>query len=68
MDKWRTALQTSEFWVGLVGAALQFLVAQGLVPAGAQDFINGAVVYVVGRLISKFVKPAPAPPVPPVGG
>lgn len=65
MDKWKVAVQTSEFWVGLIGAALQFLVAQGLVPPGMQEFINGAVVYVVGRLISKFVKPAPAPPAPP---
>lgn len=64
MDKWKGALRTSEFWVGCAAAILQFLVSQGLIPQATSDFINGAVVYVVGRLISKLVKPAP----PPAGG
>ena len=52
-------LRTSEFWVGLVAAILQFLVSNGHIPQGASDFINGAMVYIFGRLVSKAAKAVP---------
>ena len=53
---WRSAVRTSEFWVGLVAAILQFLVSQGLISQGVSDFINMAVVYVIARLLGKTAK------------
>ena len=49
-------LRTSEFWVGLIAAVLQFLVSQHLVSPSVADFINMAVVYVLARLIGKGAK------------
>jgi hypothetical protein len=46
----------SAFWVGLVAALLQFLVNQHVLAPGVADFVNMAVVYIVGRLISKGAK------------
>lgn len=58
MANWNPVLRTSEFWVGVVAAVLQFLVSQHLVSQQVSDYIVGATVYVVGRIISKVVKPA----------
>ena len=49
-------LRSSEFWVGLVAAVLQFLVSQHLVSPGVAEFVNMAVVYVLGRLLGKAAK------------
>lgn len=51
-------IRTSEFWVGLIAAILQFLVAQHVVSPGISDFINMAAVYVLGRLLGKAAKAA----------
>lgn len=51
-------LRTSEFWVGLVAAILQFLVAQGVLPRSTAEFVNMAATYVAARLISKAAKAA----------
>ena len=50
------AFRTSEFWVGLVAVILAFLVSKGVIPQAVSDFINMALVYVVGRIVSKGVK------------
>ena len=49
-------LRSSEFWVGLVAAVLQFLVSQHLVSPGVAEFVNMAIVYVLGRLLGKAAK------------
>jgi hypothetical protein len=61
MDRLKALSRTSEFWVGLIVSVLQFLVAQNIIPQEMSDFIAGGVAYVVGRIISKLVKPAPPP-------
>lgn len=48
--------RTSEFWVGLVAAILQFLVANGILSQTISDFINMAVVYILARLLGKTAK------------
>lgn len=48
--------RTSEFWVGLVAAILQFLVAKGILNQTTSDFINMAVVYIIARLLGKAAK------------
>ena len=49
-------LRSSEFWVGLVAAILQFLVSQNIVSPGVAEFVNMAIVYVLGRLLGKAAK------------
>lgn len=49
-------LRSSEFWVGLLAAILQFLVSQNILSAQAAEFVNMAVVYILGRLIGKAAK------------
>ena len=49
-------LRTSEFWVGLVAAILQFLVVQGVVPQAMSDFINMAIVYILSRVLGKAAR------------
>ena len=51
-------LRSSEFWVGLIAAVLQFLVSQHLLSPAVSEFINMAVVYVLGRLLGKAAKAA----------
>ena len=48
--------RTSEFWVGLVAAILQFLVAQQVIPQAAADFVNMAVVYIFARIFGKVAR------------
>jgi hypothetical protein len=50
--------RSSEFWVGLAAAILHFLVAQGVLSPSVADFVNMAIVYVVGRLFGKVAKAA----------
>ena len=49
-------LRSSEFWVGLIAAVLQFLVSQHILSAQAAEFVNMAIVYVLGRLLGKAAK------------
>lgn len=49
-------LRTSEFWVGLIAVALQFLVSQHIVTPAASEFVKMAVVYTLGRLLGKAAK------------
>lgn len=67
LTAWKTLPRTSEFWVGLAAAVLAFLQQQEMVSPEVAKFIDGAVVYVVGRMVSKAVKGAPQapPPTPP---
>jgi hypothetical protein len=58
-----SVIRTSEFWVGLAATVLAFLVAQGVISQQVSDFVNMAIVYIVGRLISKVVRAA-VPPQP----
>jgi len=51
-----TVIRTSEFWVGLIAAILHFLVAQGVLSQSLADFVNMALVYVIGRLLGKAAK------------
>lgn len=48
--------RTSEFWVGLVAAILQFLVSKQVIPQAAADFVNMAVVYVLARIFGKVAR------------
>jgi hypothetical protein len=48
--------RTSEFWVGLVAAILQFLVAKGVLSQTISDFVNMAVVYILARIMGKTAK------------
>jgi len=48
--------RSSEFWVGLVAAILQFLVTQHVLSPSVAEFVNMAIVYVVGRLLGKVAK------------
>ena len=48
--------RSSEFWVGLAAAVLQFLVSKGILNQSMSDFINMALVYIVGRLLGKAAK------------
>lgn len=48
--------RTSEFWVGLVAAILQFLVSQQVIPQAAADFVNMAVVYILARIFGKVAR------------
>ena len=63
MQTFLSVIRTSEFWVGLAAVVLQFLVAQGVISQQVSDFVNMAIVYIIGRLISKAVKAA-VPPQP----
>jgi hypothetical protein len=58
MKKW---YQTSEFWMGLLGAVGGTLAQVGAVPAEAVAAVNGGVVsaltYALGRIISKKAAP-----------
>lgn len=49
-------LRSSEFWVGLAAAILQFLVSQHVIPQAAADFVNMAVVYILARIFGKVAK------------
>jgi len=49
-------LRSSEFWVGLLAVVLHFLVQQGVVSQSVADFVNMAIVYIVGRLVGKAAK------------
>jgi len=51
-----SVFRTSEFWVGLVAAVLQFLVSKGYVSQTVGDFVQMAVVYVIARLLGKTAK------------
>ena len=54
-------IRSSEFWVGLAAAVVQFLVAQGVISQSMGDFVNMAIVYILGRLLGKVVKAAIPP-------
>jgi membrane protein DedA with SNARE-associated domain len=56
-------LRSSEFWVGLAAAVVQFLVSQNIISASMGDFVNMAIVYILGRLLGKVAK-AVVPGVP----
>ena len=56
-----TILRSSEFWVGLVAAVLQFLVSQGVLNQTTSDFINMAIVYILARVFGKVAKAAIKP-------
>ena len=49
-------LRTSEFWVGLAAAILQFLVSQGVLNQSTSDFINMAIVYILSRVLGKAAR------------
>ena len=56
-----SVLRSSEFWVGLVAAILQFLVSKGILNQTTSDFINMAIVYVLARIFGKVAKAAIKP-------
>ncbi len=56
--------RTSEFWVGLAAAILSFLVAQGVIPQAAADFVNMAIVYILARVFGKVARAAIQPAAP----
>ncbi len=56
-----SVLRSSEFWVGLVAAILQFLVAKGILNQTTSDFINMAIVYILARVFGKVAKAAIKP-------
>ena len=56
MASFLAILRTSEFWVGLAAAVLQFLVAQGVISQSISEFINMAIVYVLARIFGKMAK------------
>ena len=54
------ALRTSEFWVGIAAVIGGSLVQFGVVSAESwNNVLYPAIVYIVGRVISKIVKGAP---------
>lgn len=58
MATFNALIRSSEFWVGLAAAILQFLVAKGVLNQSTSDFINMAIVYVVARIFGKVAKAA----------
>lgn len=56
MASFLSLIRTSEFWVGLVAAILQFLVSQGVLNQSTSDFIHMAVVYILARVLGKVAK------------
>lgn len=56
-----SVLRSSEFWVGLVAAILQFLVSKGILNQTTSDFINMAIVYILARVFGKVAKAAIKP-------
>lgn len=51
-----TVFRSSEFWIGLMAAIVQFLVSQNILSPQVGDFVNMAIVYIVGRLVGKAAK------------
>lgn len=61
MDKWKAALQTSEFWMAIAAGVTHVLVTQGLISKEVEGFVLGALAYVLGRIVSKLAKPGAVP-------
>lgn len=59
VNRFSDAVRTSEFWTALLGAVLTVLVSQGIISEDARRFAEMAVVYAIGRLISKAAKTIP---------
>lgn len=57
-------LRASEFWVGLGAAVTAYLVQQGVLSQEAAQYAHMALVYVVGRIVSKVAKSVPTLPKP----